>query len=53
MKELRECSVWLSFVVRMYLASGELVEKGSRECRELVAIFTRSVTTAKKNMGNL
>ena len=46
LKELRETAVWLRFAERIF--GRKLVPRGlARECRELIAIFVKSVNTAK------
>jgi four helix bundle protein len=45
-KELREARVWLKFVRRMELCSGELAEPACGECEQLVAIVSASIRTA-------
>ena len=51
LKELRETSVWLRFAHRLFgsrMATDQIV----RECSELIAIFVKSITTAKGSMQN-
>jgi len=45
LKELRETSVWLRFVAR--LGGVEAVGALEAECGELIAVFVRSVNTAR------
>jgi four helix bundle protein len=45
LKELHETSVWLRFVAR--LGGAEAVGTPEGECDELIAIFVRSINTAK------
>ena len=50
LKELRETQVNLKLLHRRrYLATGQ-VDKALAECSELVAIFTKSVSTTRRNM---
>ena len=50
LKELRETLVGLKIIKWVPLANKiEIVVKGSAECNELIAIFNKSVETAKKN----
>jgi four helix bundle protein len=48
LKELRESLVWLQFVQRMNLSERD-VGTAADECNELIAMFVKSVATAKKN----
>ncbi len=50
LKELRETSVWLRFTDRV---CGKNVDASRlcRECDELIAIFVKSITTAKAAMN--
>ena len=50
LKELRETLIALKIIKRVPLTSKtELIEKGLTECNELIAIFNKSIETAKKN----
>jgi four helix bundle protein len=50
LKELRESRVWLTMVDRRRLvAGGKLTSATMAECGELIAIFAKSVGTARKN----
>ena len=50
LKELRESLVALKIIKKVPLTSNfELVEKALLECNELIAIFVKSIETAKKN----
>jgi len=50
LKELRETLVGLKIIKRTPLTSNlELINKGIIECNELIAIFNKSVETARKN----
>jgi len=52
LKELRETLVSLKIIARVPLTTKiELVEPGLIECNELIAIFNKSVETAKKNLA--
>jgi four helix bundle protein len=48
LKELRETQVWLLMIGRLDLRRPEEMASVTRECEELVAIFTQSVLTATK-----
>jgi hypothetical protein len=51
LKELRETLVALKIIRRVSLTKKiDLVEKGMIECNELIAIFVKSIDTAKKNI---
>ena len=53
LKELRETSVAQRIILRSDLISqSSLLEKGISENEELIAIFAKSISTARKNMGN-
>ena len=47
LKELRESSVWLRFVERLGGAKAG-VDSLAVECQELIAVFVRSVNTARR-----
>lgn len=50
LKELKETGVALQIVKRKPLVKDTvLVDKAIKECKELVAIFLKSIETAKKN----
>jgi len=49
LKELRESRVWLKFIERKPLSTSSTTEIGLRECDELIAILSKSVSTAEKN----
>jgi four helix bundle protein len=50
LKELRESLVALKIIKRVPLTNKfDLLEKGLIECNELIAIFVKSIETAKKN----
>jgi four helix bundle protein len=50
LKELRESLVALKIIKRVPLTNKfDLVEKALVECNELIAIFVKSIETAKKN----
>jgi four helix bundle protein len=50
LKELRESLISLIITKRKPLIKNiELIDKGIQECKELVAIFATSITTAEKN----
>ena len=50
LKELRETLVALKIIKRVPLTNKmEIIEKGLIECNELIAIFNKSIETAKKN----
>jgi len=50
LKELRESSICLKIIKRKPFLEAEIVDPTLKECGELVAIFTKSVKTAKANM---
>jgi four helix bundle protein len=53
LKELRETLVSLKIIKKVSLTNKmELVDKGSIECNELIAIFNKSIETARKNIEN-
>ena len=50
LKELRETLVGLKIIKRVPLANKmEIIDKGIVECNELIAIFNKSVETARNN----
>ena len=49
LKELRETEVNLEIIDLSNLTDSTLVETARKECDELVAIFVKSVSTARKN----
>jgi four helix bundle protein len=50
LKELRETRIWLKIIDRKRLiAAAKLVTDALEECGELIAIFGKSVGTARKN----
>ena len=49
-KELRETFVCLTIIKKHPLSSSELLEIALTECDELIAIFHKSIGTAKKNL---
>ena len=49
LKELRETSIWLEFVVRMDVVTAERAESIRNEVQQLTKIIARSILTAKKN----
>ena len=52
LKELRETMVGLKFIIRGdYSVPGELMEFLTSENDELIAIFVKSIETARKNMN--
>jgi four helix bundle protein len=54
LKELRETLVGLKIIKRIPLTTKiELLDKGIAECNELIAIFNKSVETARKNNETL
>ena len=53
LKELRETLVSLKIIKRVPLASKmDIIDKGLIECNELIAIFNKSIETAKSNNEN-
>ena len=51
LKELRETSVSLKIIRRLSLIKAEMSEPAQREANELIAIFMKSIRTARKNLG--
>jgi four helix bundle protein len=49
LKELRETQVWLKYGQRLELAPPNELDEAIRESDELIAIFVKSVETAKRN----
>ena len=49
LKELRESLVWLRIATRMELNTAKDVDATAAECDELIAIFVRSIETARLN----
>jgi four helix bundle protein len=50
LKELRETLVALKIIKRVPLANKmEIIDKSLTECNELIAIFNKSIETAKRN----
>lgn len=50
LKELRETLINLKIIKKVALSNKvELLDKGLIECNELIAIFNKSIETAKKN----
>ena len=49
LKELRETQVCLQIIFLKPILQGKEIENAMNECGEFVAIFTKSVDTAKKN----
>ena len=53
LKELRESRSGMKIIKNAPLAEKmEMVDKGLRECNELISIFVKSIETAKKNLEN-
>ena len=50
LKELRESLVWLRIAQRMDIAPRTDVDAAERECGELIAIFVKSIETARTNL---
>ncbi|MEM6317515.1 MAG: hypothetical protein AAF960_07580 [Bacteroidota bacterium] len=48
LKELRESQICLKIIDRKPLVEGRIVKVTLQECNELVAIFTKSVGTVKR-----
>jgi four helix bundle protein len=51
LKELRETNIWLRIVKKKPLCSPKKLESLIQECNELIAIFVKSIQTAKRNAG--
>jgi four helix bundle protein len=49
-KELRETRIWLMLIMRLDLSSGELLDRTTGECEELIAILSASIRTATKGL---
>ncbi|HEY9534593.1 MAG TPA: four helix bundle protein [Mucilaginibacter sp.] len=49
LKELRESLISIKIIERRSLIDIETVLKAKNECNQLVAIFVKSIETAKKN----
>ncbi len=49
LKELRETNVWLQIIERKPLCTSEKLPELVAECNELIAIFVRSIETARRN----
>ncbi len=49
LKELRETHVCLKMIDQKPLLENETIEKAISECDQLIAIFTTSINTARKN----
>jgi four helix bundle protein len=49
LKELRESLISLKIAERRNLMSLDRIAKGKDECNQLIAIFVKSIETAKKN----
>lgn len=47
-REARETMYWLKLIIGLDLISNKRLEPLLNECDELVAIFTKSIVTAKK-----
>ena len=47
LKELRETYIWLKFIRRMQLYDSPDLESALEEANELIAIFVRSIETAR------
>ena len=52
LKELRETLVWLRLATHMELNTTNQLDAAESECDELIAIFVRSIETAKLNSRN-
>lgn len=48
LKELRETSVWIKFIIRAKLCKATELVSTSDECNQLIAIFVASIRTATK-----
>lgn len=51
LKELRETNIWLKIIKKKPLCSPKKLESLILECNELIAIFVKSIQTAKRNSG--
>jgi four helix bundle protein len=52
LKELRETKIALRIIKQKPLIVNEKIDSTLKECLELIAIFTTSIETTKKNLGN-
>lgn len=52
LKELRESHAWLRLSKRLGLAKQNQLDEALDECNQLIAIFVRSIATAKKRKEN-
>ncbi len=51
LKELRESIICIKIIHKsIYLNTNKMTEAAIKECNELISIFVKSVSTAKKNM---
>ncbi len=50
LKELRESSTCMKIIKRKPLLKDQLLDDLLAECEELISIFVKSISTAKKNM---
>ncbi len=53
LKELRESRVCLKIIIRKLLLPTEQIIPTLNECNELIAIFLKSIETAKKNRDKI
>ncbi len=51
LKELRESIFWLNLARRMELTRGRQLIRALAECNELISIFVKSISTARRNEG--
>ena len=52
LKELRETLICLKILIKKGLLNGAKVEEAKAENNELIAIFVKSIETAKRNIAN-
>lgn len=51
LKELRESSTCMKIIKRKPLLNDDLLDELLNECEELISIFVKSISTAKRNMN--
>jgi len=48
-KELKETRIWLKIIIRKSYVDADVVEPVLKECKELIQIFGKSISTAENN----
>ena len=51
-KELKETRVWLKIIKRQRYADAEVSEPALKECKELIRIFGKSISTAESKASS-